>query len=664
MGMHLEFSNGKSDWKLLAAAGLSIGLLGPTIYAQTSAPASQAPAVQATTPGNAAPYVIRTGTRLVYVDVSVRNKQGQPVQGLTKDSFSLLEGGGPQTVRYFEEHSKSRPAGPAPPMPKLPPGTFTDYQPVTPNETLNILLLDSLNTPAADQSYVHLQLEEYIKKAAPGTRIAIFGLSNQLIMLQGFSSDPQILKDAINHKTIPRYSTLLNDPSGSGVDPIATSDVVSDAATPPPAINQTVTSSAANYQQFAAQNAEAQLQLRLQYTLDSFNALAHYLAAFQGHKNLIWFSGSFPLNILPSPGLQNPFAIANVNENEYRETVNLLTKAQVAVFPVDARGLRAPSAYNAAASGRRYSSNPSAFTADVNQFVSDQTAEHSTMDLMAESTGGLAFYNTNALSTAVSQAIDAGSSYYTLAYAPTNTKQDGAYRKIQVNLTTSAASRGLTLSFRQGYYAEDAAAIKKSAEAANLTPVAGLESRAVANAERAAMSRGAPPPQDLLFTVRVLPASTALETEMAPGNAAGLAKPSKGPFHRFDIDCVTLPKNVTLTLTDDGRRTGKLEFIVYVFDVAGTLLNADGKVVDLNLTPASYKNFERGVIEAHLEISVPIKVETFLRVGVRDVPSNHFGAVEIPVASVSRLPVAVYPPGSVGAASAPATAAPSPAPKQ
>ena len=493
-------------------------------------------------------------------------------------------------------------------MPKLPPGTFTDYQPVAPNETLNILLLDSLNTPAADQSYVHNQLVDYIKHAPVGTRIAIFGLSSQLILLQGFSSDPQILKDAINQKTIPRYSNLLNDPSGSGVDPVTAADVVTDPASPPPAVNQTVTSAAANYQQFEAQIAATQLQLRLQYTLDAFNGLAHYLTAFPGHKNLIWFSGSFPLNILPAPGLQNPFAVANVNESEYRDTVNLLTKAQVAVFPIDARGLRTPTVYSAAGSGRRYSSNPSAFSADVSQFTSDQTLEHSTMNLMASGTGGRAFYNTNALSTAVSEAIDAGSSYYTLAYAPTNAKQDGTYRKIEVNLVAGAESRGVSLSFRQGYYADDAAQNKQLAEAASSAPADGGANRAAASLERAAMSRGAPPPQDLLFTVRVLPASTALENELAPGNAVGLANVPKGPYHRYAIDCVTLPKNVTLTAAGDGRRIGKVEFIVYVFDVSGILLNAEGKMVELNLTPASYKNFERGAIEAHLEVSVPAKV--------------------------------------------------------
>ncbi len=50
-------------------------------------------------------------------------------------------------------------------VPKLPAGTFTDYSPVPPDDTLNILLLDALNTPTKDQSYVRNRLQEYVNHA-------------------------------------------------------------------------------------------------------------------------------------------------------------------------------------------------------------------------------------------------------------------------------------------------------------------------------------------------------------------------------------------------------------------------------------------------------------------------------------------------------------------
>ena len=588
--------------------------------------------------------VLQTGTQLVIVDVVVQSKDGHPVHGLKEEMFQLSEDGVPQRIRHFEEHSSQSPTTNMPPVPKLPAGTFTDYSPVPPNETLNILLLDALNTPTKDQSYVRNQLQEYVKHANPGTRIAIFGLANQLVLLQGFTADPGTLKEAIDHKLIPRFSSLLDDPSGSGVDQLSASDVVGGNVdlTSAAGASSPVAQAAANFQQFEAETAAIQTQMRLQYTLDAFNSLAHFLATFPGRKNLIWFSGSFPLNILPNPALQNPFAVANMNEDEFRETTNLLAKAQVAVYPVDARGLVAPPMYNAAASGRRYGPNPQGITSAVSTFNSNQAAEHTTMDTLADSTGGRAFYNTNALSTAVAKVIEAGANYYTFSYTPTDHKQDGGFRKIDIQYMANAGEKP-SLSYRHGYYANDAAKKDVSSDSPSVAQGTGGPAATAAAFQRAAMSRGAPAPQDMLFTVRVLPAATATETTIAQGNQLSAGVSPKGPFRRYDIDYVALPRTVTLAPQPDGRRQGSLEFIVYVFDVAGKLLNADGTTISLSLNETDYAKFLHTPVQMHLEVSAPSRIETFLRVGVRDVSSNRFGVVEIPSSTVSELPPAVYP---------------------
>jgi hypothetical protein len=85
-----------------------------------------------------------------------------------------------------------------------------------------------------------------------------------------------------------------------------------------------------------------------------------------------------------------------------------------------------------------------------------------------------------------------------------------------------------------------------------------------------------------------------------------------------------------------------MEFLVYVFDVDGNVLNADGATISLNLNAKDYEAFMHNAIQMHLEVSAPAKVETFLRIGVHDVPSNRFGVVELPASSVNRLAPAVY----------------------
>ncbi len=116
----------------------------------------------------------------------------------------------------------------------------------------------------------------------------------------------------------------------------------------------------ANLQQFEAEQQSFQLQLRARYTLDALNQLARYMSNLPGRKNLIWFSGSFPINILPDADLQNPFAVVASAEDEFRETVDLLARSQVAVYPIDARGLMTNPMLSATQSGSTMNRNPMA----------------------------------------------------------------------------------------------------------------------------------------------------------------------------------------------------------------------------------------------------------------------------------------------------------------
>jgi len=51
--------------------------------------------------------------------------------------------------------------------------------------------------------------------------------------------------------------------------------------------------------QFEQDTQTYQTTQRVEYTLQFLGQLARYLAALPGRKNLIWFSGSFPIYIQP-----------------------------------------------------------------------------------------------------------------------------------------------------------------------------------------------------------------------------------------------------------------------------------------------------------------------------------------------------------------------------
>jgi VWFA-related protein len=284
--------------------------------------------------------ILHAEAHLVPVDVIVRDPSGKVVHGLKREDFVVTENGHDEMIRYFDEITSTSANARGPALPAMPAGTFSDYSAVPDGGALNVLLLDSFNTSLADQSYVHDQLRQFVKKVQPGTRIAVFGLSKHLLMLQGFSSDPAVFKKVVEHRCKINGSTLLDDSLGAGGTPNSGADLAASAVAAQPDLGGAqIAAVASNLQQFQSNQNAASLGLRVQYTLDAFNSLGHFLSAFPGRKNVIWFSGSFPINVLPDPTLDEGLHGMEGNDEEFRATAALLSRSQVAVYPVDARGL-------------------------------------------------------------------------------------------------------------------------------------------------------------------------------------------------------------------------------------------------------------------------------------------------------------------------------------
>jgi VWFA-related protein len=362
------------------------------------------------------PVSVHSEADLVLVDVVVTDAGRNPVHGLNAADFTLLESGHEQTIKTFEEHKVTQSAS-LPPLPKLSPGVFTNYSPTPASGALNILLLDTLNTPMADQSFVHDQLLKYLKEARPGTRMAIFGLNSQLRLLQGFTSNPELLRAVLNgNRGLPKGSPLM-DNAVAGDAPGA-DDPMMDSATEALGNSPDAAAVVANLKQFEAEQQSYQLQARARFSLDAFNQLGRYLSGLPGRKNLIWFSGSFPINILPDGDLMDPFSIVASAEDEFRETTDLLALSHVAVYPIDARGLMISPVYSVANSSSSLTRSPNAYGKADAKFTAQTANEHATMQRIAEATGGESFVNTNGLAQAVDNAVEAGSNYTRLATRP------------------------------------------------------------------------------------------------------------------------------------------------------------------------------------------------------------------------------------------------------
>jgi VWFA-related protein len=406
-------------------------------------------------------------------------------------------------------------------------------------------------------------------------------------------------------------------------------------------------------QQFMAEQAASQTDLRVKDTLEAFQELAGYLAGIPGRKNVIWFSSAFPLVLFPDPELRDAFAVSREYDPLVRKTDAMLAKAQVAVFPVAAEGNSTDSLYDADGRFQAKSAAPAqaaqtsgptaqpesqqrmAQNMEIGSLQQDsvqRNANHTAMQVIAQDTGGAATVNTNGLSEAVAHVIDQGSYFYTMTYTPTNAATDGKYRKIQVKLAQGEA--GDKLAYRRGYYAADTKEAKADAD------------KPVGDPLHPFMGPGVPNTTQIPLALRVQRIAT------QPGPAAVDAGPSlqkrnqppstnqggdnpnlKGPLTRYRVDFVIAASGLELDPNPDGSRHGKIEATIVIYDHEGVALNWMVRSLDLDMDAARYAQVKANGVNFTLDIDVPSNGFS-LRSGVFDLNSNLAGTVEVPLSSV------------------------------
>jgi VWFA-related protein len=531
----------------------------------------------------------------VVVDVVVTDAHGDPVKGLKQADFRLSERKNPQTIRNFEEHTGVPGAAAPVAVPKLQPGVFTNAGIAAADSTVDVLLLDAINTPMMDQSFVRGQLVQYLRNAKPGSRIAIFGLTTRLVMLQGFTSDPEMLRRAVERSGPQASATLAEKVGGK-------QDVVSDQLSGVKAQLSVSPEMVQALMDFDTTEKNVDQNQSAEYTLHGLNQLARYLAGIPGRKNLMWFSASFPLTILPHAAIgSNPFAGPATWAAEYRETVDLLTRSRVAVYPIDARGLLPSTTLQASDNGDAYTQHsPRALTRSERTFSDGMFESQNTMLEMAEDTGGKAFVNSNGLAQAVEKVVEAGSNYYTLSYTPTDADAHGEYRSIRVDVEGS----GFRLAYRRGYYADasDVAAGTK-----------------VTDAVKAAELSSAPAATQIPFYARVLPMAAGARKELGKAESVSY-------LVEYSID----PRGLSIETAADGLRHGHVEFIALVYNGDGKTINSDVKPVRVTWSASQFNAALQHGVRYQQEIRVPAQGECSVRLLVHDFLGDKIGAIDVP----------------------------------
>jgi VWFA-related protein len=395
----------------------------------------QPPPQQPNAPLQKGSYKFESTTQLVIVNVSAKDKDGKPVEGLKATDFTVTEDGKPQAVKVFEFQRLEETAAPeivtapapaaaapaAPPPPVVAAAVQTTITPARPGEIkykdrrLLVLYFDFQGMPPDDQMRVQGNALKFIKtQMTPSDLVAIMTYAGELKVLQDFSEDRDAAIKTIGKLVIGQASDMGN--------------VVSDDSA-----EDTGAAFTADDSEFNIFNTDRQLS--------SLEAAVKMLATLPEKKALVYFGSGVQRN-----GIDN--------DAQLRATINAALRSNVSFYPVDARGLVASSPVgnaNVGASGGGGRGNGGNFSGSaVASRQSSLQGSQDTLYALANDTGGKLFVDSNDLSAGVVQAQKDISSYYILGYYTTNAALDGKYRRIKVSIGNSQIAK---LDYRSGYFA-------------------------------------------------------------------------------------------------------------------------------------------------------------------------------------------------------------------
>jgi len=395
------------------------------------------------------PPVFRSSTRLVVNTVTVKDKEGKVIEGLTPKDFVVTEDGKPQEIAFVEfqrlqgepipattliANTPAAPAAgaaataqaPAQPQPEVasvfqngiaPPPTSGDIK--YRNKRLIILYFDLSATSPPDQMRAYDAALKYIKdKMTTADLISIMAYGGSSVRVkQDFTDNKEKLQQVIQ---VLMYG---EDKDGDGVRD--------------PDIEGT---------EFGQNDAEFNV-FSTDRQLSALQTAVSMLRPFPEQKSLVYFASNLRLN-------------GTDNNAQLRATTNAALRANVAFYPVDARGLVAM-----APLGDPLAKSPGGigmFTGTLASAAASRFARsQDTLYSLAKDTGGKAMFDYNDLTLGIQQAAEGQGSYYILGYYSTQTALDGKFRKVKISLVNPG---DLQLAYRPGYYGDKEFAKQSTAD--------------------------------------------------------------------------------------------------------------------------------------------------------------------------------------------------------
>lgn len=510
-----------------------------------------------------AEIVFRSRSQLVTFTLVATDKSGRPVKDLRSDELEVREAGKVMSLRLFRTQDATLPGTQQANLPK---NFFSNHihdgQELPTN--VSVVLFDGLNTQTGDLLYARQQLLGFLKDLRSHDRVAVYALGNGLKILHDFTAPSEnLIKKVTSASATPTRELDIN----------STDALFSDEAFAESLGQGDKFSGAEQTRQFFLRN-------RILRTVEALESIARRLQGVPGRKNLIWISSGFPAFDISD----NPRVGTMTFGNEIRTAMRALNAADVAVYPVDAKGLTTAAPLNPRAA-LRGTMNPLATDVDL--------MSTGPLQDFATATGGRSFYNRNDLKRAMVDAVTDAQFTYLLGYY-TDSAEEDRFQRISVKCTRP----GVTLRHRRGY------------------------ARAKVTNDSKARD------QDLIRTLwsplqsSGIPLDVVVE-EPEPGKQEVVLQAL------IDVSALNIEQR-------KGKFVGAVEFTFLVKDDVATVTSWKRNTVTINVEPAQFKDLlAKGLIFRQ-------KMDTskgyLIVVAARDVFSEALGTVQLPLSKVEGLP--------------------------
>jgi VWFA-related protein len=402
-------------------------------FAQTPAPA---PTPEIIEEGD----VVKINTDLIQVDVIVTDPKGRIVKDLRSEEIEIFENTKKQTITNFSFIDKETGTIKSEKIGRSKtPSTITtppvNLKPEQVRRTIAIVI-DDLSLSFQSVYYVRQALRKFVnEQMQPGDLVSIIRTGKGVGALQQFTSDKRPLYAAIEKV---QWNPIGFGNSAGAFDPIRSGEQASVRLSQTPGRKPVIDSSkvidsAAEYREFRENTFAAG-------TIGAINYVVRGLGTMPGRKSIILFSEGFSLRGKDGAGNRVAHALLKL--------IGLANRSSVAIYTMDVRGLMNPylnAADDTIGFDKEEIEERLALRSD------NQINNLEGLQYLANSTGGIAYSNSNDLSAGIEKAVNDQNGYYLVGYQPDSKTFDRQKSKFNT-LTVKVNRPDLSVRYRSGYF--------------------------------------------------------------------------------------------------------------------------------------------------------------------------------------------------------------------